>query len=71
MDVAQFYPRCYDLSEPKQLDLFISDFNKTSILNLITKHTDYFEDLMKIQPRETRDLLDSYLNAPDIPYDKF
>jgi hypothetical protein len=26
-DVSDFYPRCYDLSNPRQLDLFMTDFN--------------------------------------------
>lgn len=30
-----FFPRSFDLSDPKQLDLFMADFNHTSILNLI------------------------------------
>lgn len=71
VDVAQFYPRCFDLSEPKQLDLFIADFNKTSILNLITKHADYFTELMKVQSKEAQDLLQYYLSAKETTYDKF
>ncbi len=35
VDVSSFFPRSYDMSDPKQFDLFIKDFNQTSILNVV------------------------------------
>jgi len=42
-DVWDFFPRSYDLSDARQLDLFIADFNQTSLLNIIQRHAEYFE----------------------------
>ena len=42
VDVSSFYPRCFDLSIPRELDLFIAEFNQTSILNCIQKHSLFF-----------------------------
>ena len=47
-----FFPRSYDLSDPKQLELFMIDFNHTSILNLIYKHADYFQKLLSFRMGE-------------------
>ena len=49
VDVASFYPRCFDLSDSRQLDLFVSEFNRTSILNCIQKHAEYFARILKEQ----------------------
>ena len=47
VDVSTFYPRCFDLSDNKQFDLWIMDFNQTSILNVIKKHANYFKEVIK------------------------
>lgn len=49
---ATFFPRSYDLGDSKQLELFLADFNHTSILNVIQKHAEYFERLLTMSERE-------------------
>ena len=61
VDVASFYPRCFDLSDPRQLDLFISDFNQTSILNCIQKHAEYFSSLLKEQEIDIQNIFSTNL----------
>jgi hypothetical protein len=61
VDVASFYPRCFDLSDPRQLDLFISDFNQTSILNCIQKHAEYFGSLLKEQEIDIQNIFSTNL----------
>jgi tubulin monoglycylase TTLL3/8 len=38
VDVHSFYPRSYDLSQRKQFEEFLQDFNQTAIFNCIKKH---------------------------------
>jgi hypothetical protein len=45
VDIYKFYPRCYDLSDVKQIDYFQEDFNRTSILNIIKRHARHFKRL--------------------------
>ena len=51
VDIYDFYPRCYDLSDPRQVDLFTDEFNRTAILSCLKKHAQYFKkqcgELMK------------------------
>lgn len=35
VDVSSFFPRSYDLSDRREVDLWIADFNQTAILNLL------------------------------------
>lgn len=58
-DISAFYPRCYDLSISKQLDLFIADYNQTSILNVVAKHSEYFKTLISQQPDKLRQTLET------------
>ena len=34
-DVNSFFPRSYDLSERREVDLWVQDFNQTAILNIV------------------------------------
>jgi hypothetical protein len=52
VDIFKFYPRCYDLSDMKQIDYFQEDFNRTSILNIIKRHAKHFKRLFKEQIEE-------------------
>ena len=52
VDIYKFYPRCYDLSDVKQIDWFNEDFNKSAILNIIRKHTKLFKSLFRDQLEE-------------------
>lgn len=39
--ISEFFPRCYDLADTKQIADFINDFNQTvclSIITIIAKH---------------------------------
>ena len=56
--MAKFYPRCYDLSIPRELDLFIADFNQTAILNCIQNHALYFEQLLDQQHYSIKQIID-------------
>lgn len=38
-----FYPRCYDLGDSKEVQDFEQDFQRTSLLNLLKKHIKYFK----------------------------
>ena len=38
VDIYNFYPRCFDLSDPRQVDLFTDEFNRTAILSCLKKH---------------------------------
>lgn len=71
VDVAAFYPRCYDLSDSKQQDMFINDYNQTCILNLINKHAVYFEGLLGWQPDEVQTKVISYLGQPQVVFNHF
>eukprot|EP00347_Sterkiella_histriomuscorum_P013320 403365167 len=42
LKVEEFFPRCYDLSDQKQVDLFVLDFQQTAILSIIKIHATYF-----------------------------
>ena len=50
VDIYNFYPRCYDLSDQRQVELFQDDFNRTAILACLKKHAKYFK-------RHCRDIL--------------
>jgi hypothetical protein len=54
VDVSEFYPRCYDLSDHRQLDLWTRDFDETAIMNSIKKHAVYFQTLLNLQTAETQ-----------------
>ena len=69
--MAAFYPRCYDLSDSKQQDMFIDDFNQTCVLNLINKHATYFEGLLAQQPTEVQAKVNGYLNQPQMVFNHF
>ena len=43
VDIYSFYPRCYDLSDKRQFDLFEDDFNRTAILSCLKQHAKYFK----------------------------
>ena len=43
VDIYDFYPRCYDLSDAREIDLFQDDFNRTAILSCLKKHAKYFK----------------------------
>ena len=52
--ISHIFPRCYDLSDMKQVDQFISDFNQTAILTIlkiaandILENYSYIEELTK------------------------
>jgi hypothetical protein len=51
-DVYKFYPRGYDLSEYRQVELFLEDFHRTAVLNCLKKHAKYFEKLCGDKLRE-------------------
>ena len=67
VDIYNFYPRCYDLSDQRQIDLFQDDFNRTAILCCIKKHAKYFKkqcgDIMKeIEARDNLILPNSFMD---------
>ena len=35
LKVEKMFPRCYDLSDTKQIDAFVSDFRQTGMFSLI------------------------------------
>lgn len=35
LKVSQFFPRCYDLSDKKQHDHFMEDFEQTAIMSIV------------------------------------
>lgn len=47
VDVFDFYPRSYDLSEYNQLDSFTDDFTQTAVLSCLKSHALYFKRLCK------------------------
>lgn len=49
-DVNSFFPRSYDLSDRREVDLWVQDFNQTAILNIIQKHCELFQHLLAKQP---------------------
>ena len=52
VDIFDFYPRCYDLSDSRQVDLFTDDFNRTAILSCLKKHAQYFKRQCAEQMKE-------------------
>ena len=50
--VNEFFPRCYDLSDNKQIEMFINDYRNTAILNLVKKHVILFKKENKITLKE-------------------
>jgi len=42
-DIFSFMPRSYDLSEYRQVDLFVEDFHRTAVLNCLKKHAKFFK----------------------------
>lgn len=66
IDVYQFYPRCYDLSDVRQIDSFIEDFNRTGVLSVIKKHARMFKgkygDKIKEALEEDRKIIENMYN---------
>eukprot|EP00347_Sterkiella_histriomuscorum_P009991 403339101 len=52
IDIYKFYPRCYDFSDLKQIDMFVEDFNKTAILNIVKRHAKHFKSIFKTKLQE-------------------
>ncbi|CDW84976.1 protein monoglycylase ttll8 [Stylonychia lemnae] len=44
LQVSKFFPRCYDLSDQKQIDIFVTDFQQTAILSIIKVFANHFLD---------------------------
>jgi hypothetical protein len=42
LGVGKFFPRCYDLSDHKQADSFVADFNSTAIRSILKIYADEF-----------------------------
>ena len=54
-DVSSFYPRGYDLSENRQVDMFLEDCNRTAVLNCLKKHAMYFKKMCGPELKEIED----------------
>lgn len=57
LQVQNFFPRCYDLSDQKNIEQFIIDFQTTAILSIIKQ---YAENFVKQTPM-IKDLFQEYL----------
>lgn len=47
VDIFDFYPRSYDLSEYAQVEAFSEDFTQTAVLSCLKTHAKYFKDMCK------------------------
>lgn len=52
---SEFFPRCYDLADSKQVDGFIEDFNSTAIMSIVKVYAEHFE-----KDRELRNIKREY-----------
>lgn len=72
VDVSQFFPRSYDLSDKREIDLWIADFNQTAILNVLQKHAEIFEQFLAQQSQAVQEefqiLLEKGLELDFGPY---
>jgi len=41
----QWFPRCYDFTDQRQIDGFLADYKKTSVVNYIKRHAIYFKHI--------------------------
>ena len=55
LQVSHFFPRCYDLSDTRQADHFIEDFQQTTILSIIKIFAEHF-----IKDEKVNQLLEDY-----------
>jgi hypothetical protein len=44
LKISQIFPRCYDISDPKQSENFLEDFEQTGILSLLKLYAQKFQD---------------------------
>jgi hypothetical protein len=42
LQIQNFFPRCYDLSDQKNVDMFVTDFQTTSIMSIVKTYADHF-----------------------------
>ena len=46
LQISSFFPRCYDLSDAKQAEHFVNDFNQTAIFSVIKMYaTELIKDV--------------------------
>ena len=65
---SHIFPRCYDLSDGKQIEQFVTDFNQTAIVSIIkvmgeyfSEKYDYISDLL--EEYKKKDLFENPRNA--------
>jgi len=49
IDYEAWFPRCYDFTEERQIQEFLNDFQRTSVVNFVKKHVKYFKSIHKEQ----------------------
>jgi tubulin monoglycylase TTLL3/8 len=49
-----WFPRCYDFTEESQIELFVQDFQKTTIVNFVKRHAKYFKQHHKEELKRVR-----------------
>jgi len=42
LKIDNFFPRCYDLSDQKNIDQFATDFQMTAILSIVKQYSEHF-----------------------------
>lgn len=50
----EFYPRCYDLGNNKEMNEFIIDFENTNMMILLKKHIKYFKTKCPLKIKEVK-----------------
>lgn len=53
----EFYPRCYDLGNNKEMNEFIMDFENTNMMILLKKHIKYFKKKCPMKIKQVKDQL--------------
>jgi tubulin monoglycylase TTLL3/8 len=57
LQIQNFFPRCYDLSDQKNVDAFVWDFQTTAIMSIVKCYAEHF---MRTTP-EIKDFFEEYL----------
>ena len=53
-DIFSIYPRCFDLSDQRQADLFKDEFSRTAIFSCLKTHAKYFKKQCAEQLKDIR-----------------
>jgi len=55
-----FFPRCYDFTDEKQISEFLADFNRTGIFNLLKKYSNFFKKAHRKELLELKRQFDKF-----------